>query len=701
MPRVFPVLVAVLLAVGLWLLPAARTSTLAAQAAHELMGAPVGAGPESGPDERPSLADLVLASAAVSPDERGDPVLRLYGVQLRLLDGGAVDPLEDPGLTRRSIVRGLREHAADAGLSLRVVGELEHGEVRAADGASFLVTLDGTTFRAEFTPPQGQRVVATLEGWRPSRRTSLLPPLVAICLAVLLRRPVPALCAGVFVAAYLARKDAGASLLVAVGGGVADLFKQFLWPELVDPYRLQIVAFVVLTMAMVGVTTASGGIRGLVELVSRLATSMRRTRVATWLLGLVVFFDDYANCILVGATMRPLTDRFRISREKLAYLVDSTAAPVAGLSIFSTWIAFEVSTFSAQLPAAGLSTTDGYSVFVQTLPYRFYCLLTLFLAGWVAWTGRDLGPMAAAERRAATTGQLVRPGGQPMIAAHGTAMEPAPGVVPRAVNALLPLLVFIGVTLLEIVRVGAGATGVRFTLAGLGELLRAGDSTRALVVGASAGLVVASVLALAAGLRGAIPRAAWGSLRSMGIAIVILYLAWMIGKACIVLGTAEYLTALLLEALFPELLPMILFLVAGVTAFATGTSWGTMSILLPLVVGLAYGLGASTALGPHLLMVMSIGAVLEGAIFGDHCSPISDTTVLSSTSSAADHIDHVRTQAPYALLTMGVALCFGYLPCALYGANPWLMTAASALFLAFVLRVFGQRVEAAAPAPSP
>jgi Na+/H+ antiporter NhaC len=696
MTRIVSFVVVALLALGLWRMPDAEIGTLGALDSYLLLGQRVGPEPREAADTRPTLAQVVLESSAVKLGEDGQPVLDLRGVRIVRTDG-KVD-LADHLQARNAVQRGLREYAGSVNQSLKVNGD----KLPAPVGANFLVTIDGRALRMEFLPPQGEASRVAIENWQPAHRTSLLPPLFAIVLAILIRRPAPALFAGVFVAAYMLRKAAGAGLAGALFGGGLDVFTDFLWPELASGYRQQIVGFVIFTMARVGVMTKSGGIRGLVQLVSRTAKDVRSTRVTAWLMGLVVFFDDYANCILVGTTMRPLTDRFRIAREKLAYLVDSTAAPVAGLSVFSTWIAFEVSTFSAQLPAAGLLTTDGYAVFMETLPYRFYCILTLFLAGWVAFSGRDFGPMQAAERRARTTGQLVRPGGQPMVSAAATSMEPAAGVEPRAVRALLPLAVFIVVTLFEILRVGwagmqAGDPDVLmssiFTLEGLGDLLQGSQSTRALLIGSGLGFTTSIGLALSAGLRSEIPRAAWNTLRSMGVAVVILYLAWMIGGASTELGTANYLTGMLSGHLIPELLPVILFLLAAMTAFATGTSWSTMSILLPLVVGLAYSLGEGTPLGPHTLMIMSIGAVLEGAIFGDHCSPISDTTVLSSTASASDHIDHVRTQAPYALLTMTVALGLGYIPCAFFELSPWLMLPINALVLVAVLRLVGKRDE--------
>jgi len=345
----------------------------------------------------------------------------------------------------------------------------------------------------------------------------------------------------------------------------------------------------------------------------------------------------------------------------------------------------------------GLTINDGYRVFLETLPMRFYCIFTLALVGLVVFTGRDFGPMLAAERRA-RGGELLREGAQPMVGQHATMLEPAAGVRPSAARALLPILTFIGVTLAWIAwKGGAFALGAAvFTLEGLADVLYNGDSFMALMVGSGCGLLAAGLMAAAAGIAREVPGAAWTTLRSMGIAIAILYLAWMIGAVCDSLGTAPFLTVLVGEHLNALLLPAILFVLAGVVAFSTGSSWSTMTILLPIVVALAYNLGEATdSIGGYLLMLISIGAVLEGSIFGDHCSPISDTTVMSSIASASDHIDHVRTQAPYAVLTMVTAMLFGYFPVTFLGLSPWLCMVAGVVFLAGFLLYAGQKAEAA------
>ncbi|MCB9915424.1 MAG: Na+/H+ antiporter NhaC family protein [Planctomycetes bacterium] len=685
--------------VGLFFLPQARPTALAALHGQTLLDEEV---PDPAPDAAEGatvpLWELVLRSPNYSEPADGEARLVLGYARLFATDLDALSP--DHVKFEDAVLRGLRSRVAEQrGRQLEVV-RTQHADV---EGLSFtLILRDEGGLELLYRPVPSEALTFGPFDWRPASALALLPPLVAIALAVLLRRPVVSLFAGVLAGALLLRWGADQGLLTKLFGGLKDVGTVFFWNEFQDGDRLQVIGFVVAMLAMVGVITKNGGIRGLMNLVARFARGPRSTQVAAYLMGLAVFFDDYANTILVGSTMRPLTDRFRIAREKLAYIVDSTAAPVAGLSIFSTWIAFEVSTFSAQLPLAGMSASDGYAVFIETLPYRFYCIFTLFLVLFVTGTGRDFGPMLTAERRARTTGKVVREGGKPMVSDAATAMEPAEGVRVLARNALVPLAVFIGVTLYTILSTGGAfapdAPSLR-SLTGLNTVLGNASSYQALWYGSSAGLVVAVVLSLAAGLTHEIVDAAWKTLRSMGIALAILYLAWMIGAVCGALGTASYLTVMLDNVLYPLALPVILFLLASAISFSTGSSWGTMSILLPLVVGLAFTLGERTDIGGHMLMVLSIGAVLEGSIFGDHCSPISDTTVLSSVASASDHIDHVRTQGPYALLTMCVAIAVGYLPAAAFGLHPFVSLAAGAAVLLGTLFVLGERAEDGAPTP--
>jgi len=698
MTRVLGTLVALAALVGVFFLPTARTADLAALEGTGWTDRKL---PEPDGGAARPLWELVLASPHYSEEVPGRGTLTLSYARLEMADLDALDPAHSA--FEDAVVRGLRQKVQkERGRELQVVPSPDPKH----EGVHFLQAVGDGKLALLYSPTPGESVTAEVD-WRPATNLSLLPPLVAILLAVLLRRPVVSLFLGVFAGAFLLRNALGAGFVVSGGGGLVDVFRVYFFDELLDKNdngRVQVVGFVVAMLAMVGVITKNGGIRGLMNIVARWARSARSTQVATWFMGLAVFFDDYANTILVGSTMRPLTDRYRIAREKLAYIVDSTAAPVAGLSIFSTWIAFEVSTFSAQLPAAGMSPDEGYQVFISTLPYRFYCILTLAFVGLVTLSGRDFGPMLGAEQRARRSGEVVRRGGRPMVSDVVTAMAPAEGITIRAWRALLPLAVFIGVTCFWILHTG-GAFGADapslLTVDGLSQVLGDGDSYAALWWGSSLGFSVAVVASLLAGLRMEILDAAWKTLSSMAIALGILYLAWMIGAVCRDLGTAQYLTVMLGDFEFPLFLPVILFLLSGAIAFATGSSWSTMSILLPLVVGLAFGLGERVEIGGAALLVLSIGAVLEGSIFGDHCSPISDTTVLSSVASACDHIDHVRTQIPYSVFTMVTAIAVGYLPAAGFGLHPAWSLLAGVAVLALGLRLLGRRADAARAQDAP
>jgi len=501
---------------------------------------------------------------------------------------------------------------------------------------------------------------------RAARRTvdirSLLPPLVAIVTALLFQRTIFALFLGVWLGATL------------VGGGfnpaagLWTFFRTYLIQQaLLDSFRVEIISFVVGLVALVGVINRAGGVQGMIAVMTRFVRSRRSAQLVTFSMGLVIFFDDYANTILVGSTMRPLTDRFRISREKLSYLVDSTAAPIAGLSMLSTWIAYEVSQFAPQLIEVGV-TENPYMVFARTLPYRFYSIFTLVFILSGLLLRREYGPMRRAEERAVSTGEVTRPGARPMISDAMTRVAAKEGIPFRWWNAVAPLLTVVVVTLSALWVTGNAAlehphpmSGL-FSLAAIREVLAATSSTRAICVGAWSGFFLAVFLALGQRLLTPVEvaRAAFSSTRALFFAIVILLLAWCIGGVCHDMGTAHYLVALFQRSLSPALYPMILFILSCLVSFSTGSSWSTMAIILPNSVVLAWLLGGSSPIGALGLTVLSIGAVLEGSIFGDHCSPISDTTILSSVSSAADHIDHVRTQIPYAVTTALTALLCGY-----------------------------------------
>jgi Na+/H+ antiporter NhaC len=483
-----------------------------------------------------------------------------------------------------------------------------------------------------------------------------LPPLVGIALAIATRRLIVALAVGVFAAAVLAGWPSPLQI------GESFLVK-YLWDSLFDWFHLAVLLFTAALLGLVSVATKSGGTHGIVAGIMQLAKTRKGARLAGYVMGLSVFFDDYANTAIVGPTVRPLFDKLKISREKLAYIMDSTAAPVAGIAIISTWVGAEAGYLQDAASALGVQTS-GYALFLSALSFRFYCVFALIWVFIGAYSGRDFGPMLKAERRAFQKGEVFRPGAKLMSqqSENNEGAEP----VPRAANALIPLLTVlcgIAATTYVLGKPQDISTFGFLTLEGwqrafiaAGDM--AGGNALSYVFAAWAVLGSCIAVAMAVGTKALTPMQAthawWGGVRSMTTALLILLLAWALSAGCKEIGTAQYAAAALSGKVDSGFVPLTVFLVAGVVAFSTGTSWGTMAILIPTAAQLGFAAGGES------LMIISMAAVLDGAIFGDHCSPISDTTVLSSTCSGCDHLDHVRTQAPYALLGAGVAALCGY-----------------------------------------
>ena len=561
--------------------------------------------------------------------------------------------------------------------------------LRAAEGdlpLSVEMTSDGGSASASVDPPQ-------FPGW-----ISLLPPIIAIALALIFRHVVVSLFFGIWLGGFFI---AGLDPLAGLGRTVDT----FIVPSLADTDNASILMFSALLSAMVGVISRSGGTRGIVEALRPLATTPRRAQLATFFAGVGIFFDDYANTLIVGNTFRPVTDKLKVSREKLAYLVDSTAAPVVTIAFVSTWVGFEISLIRDGLRIAAEQTADPalagalasaspFTVFLSSIPYLFYPILALFMVAAVIVSQRDFGPMHGAEMRARTGGGVFRPGSQLMVNSEETGLDAPEGVPLRWYNAAIPVLTVVLTVLFGLYFDGASAVGRG---ASLWDTFGAADPFKAILWGSLAGCLVAiglavtqRILTLSQALDG------WlAGIRAMTMGFVILTLAWSLGEVTSQLATAPYLTQILEGNLAPELVPVITFVTAAIVSFCTGTSWATMTILLPLVVPLIVALGGATGFeaGGGELLVSSISSVLAGSIFGDHCSPISDTTVLSSMASACDHMDHVRTQLPYALVVAVAAMLFGHVGTS-YGLSPWIAHLLGIGTVIVVLRFVGRPVPA-------
>jgi len=514
---------------------------------------------------------------------------------------------------------------------------------------------------------------------------SILPPLTAILVALLIRSVLPALVLGLWLGAWALNGLTVSGFFV----GFLDGFDIYLTNAVADRDHVSIMLFTFMIAGMVGIISRNGGMRGVVELIIRGANTPKRGQVSVWTLGLLIFFDDYSNTLVVGNTSRSVTDRLKISREKLAYIVDSTAAPVATVALVTTWIGYQVGLIGdamTRIPDLDLSP---YGVFLNSILYSFYPFLAIFFVILVITTGRDFGPMLKAERRARETGQVVPDSSSTLGADDEAALAMKEGLPPRAMNAIVPVVAMTLAIMGGLYVTGEGET--------VSDVVGSANSYQALMWASIISVLVAVVMTLSQRLLSLDEVVdAWVSgARFTFLAMIILVLSWAMAEISSELHTADFLIASLGDRLPMGVLPTMVFVLAAFTAFSTGSSWGAMGILLPLVLPLSWAvLGARDSADPEHLYILyaSVSCVLAGAVWGDHCSPISDTTVMSSLSAGCDHIEHVRTQMPYALLVGVASIVLGTLPVS-FGMPWWLGFLLGAGLLVLTLRWLGQIVD--------
>jgi Na+/H+ antiporter NhaC len=561
--------------------------------------------------------------------------------------------------------------------------ELKAGETK---DLAFKTEPDAGNWVVQLTDSSGDQVEATgraLPGW-----VSLIPPLVAIGLALATKQVLVALILGIFSGAWLWKGHAFAAFCTTLD--------TFLVESITNKDHAFILLFTMALGGMVSLVSASGGMQGMVDKMSRAAKTPASTQIVTWLMGVAIFFDDYANTLLVGQTMKPVTDKQKISREKLAYLVDSTAAPIASIALISTWIGYEMSLIEDGFKALSIDR-NVYQVFLQSIVHRYYAIFTLAFVFAIAYFHRDFGPMLKAERRALTESPSDDPDPK------SKALEEEANQVTwgrSAWDAIIPVGVVLFGTIAGLVYTGrealADSVSADFSIRYLGDLISAGNSFEALLWAAASGGIISAVMTKVR-YRISVEQITEvyvkGVTHMMG-ACIVLVLAWAIGDVCGKLYTGPYLVELTTGRLSAELLPTVTFLLSAAVAFSTGTSWGTMAIVMPLAIRLSVelpkqqGLDASMV---EIILISTIAGVLAGSTFGDHCSPISDTTIMSSLASGCDHIAHVSTQIPYALVTAFLAIVFGSIPAA-YGVNPWLLNIVGIALCFIVVRFVGKPV---------
>ncbi len=485
-------------------------------------------------------------------------------------------------------------------------------------------------------------------GW-----VSILPPVIAITLAFITKEVYSSLFIGLFSGILIYSFAAGGGLVYA-----ASTAFDMMYSKIAD--NAYMIIFLALLWAVVSLVSKSGGSEAYGRWAGKKLKSRRSAALATSLLGILIFIDDGFNCLTVGTVMRPITDRLRISREKLAYIIDATAAPVCIIAPVSSW---------AVAVASEVSETDGFSIFLSTIPYNLYALLTIIMVFFICFTGRDFGAMKKAEE------QMMKRG------ISGAAEESGTGKKGRVIDLVLPVFVLIVCAILGMAYVGGFFKGVSFSEA-IGY-----NPTAGLTLGAFAGLIAAFVLYIPRRLM--TPKefvdGIVGGIGNIVPPMLILILSWSLGGVCRqLIGTGIFISGFVSSTNLPlGLLPFLIFIVAALMSFSMGTSWGTFGMLIPIVTMICSTDGAGAFLVPTL------GATLAGSVYGDHCSPISDTTILASTGADCKHIRHVETQLPYATL-VAVICAVGFLISG-FTLVPWAALAVCAALLIITLMILNRR----------
>lgn len=474
-------------------------------------------------------------------------------------------------------------------------------------------------------------VLAAAEGEAPQPAMyatfwALVPPIVAIVLALITKEVYSSLFIGILVGALF---YSGFSF----EGTVTHIFQGGIISVLSDSYNVGILIFLVVLGAIVSLMNKAGGSAAFGRWAATKIKSRAGAQLATICLGVLIFIDDYFNCLTVGSVMRPVTDKFQVSRAKLSYLIDATAAPVCIIAPISSWAAAVTGFVEGE---------DGFSIFIRAIPYNFYALLTIVMMVGMVLMKTEFGPMAKHENNA-LKGDIFTTPGRP----YANAESEEGNVNGKVMDLLIPII-----SLIICCVIGMIYTGGFFDGAGFVEAFSNSDASVGLTLGSFFGIVITIVLYLVRRVlsfkdcMACIPE----GFKAMVPAILILTFAWSLKAMTDSLGAAVYVAGIMNGAAqgLMNLLPAIIFLVGCFLAFATGTSWGTFGILIPIVVNV-FGEANPT------LMIISISACMAGAVCGDHCSPISDTTIMASAGAQCDHVNHVSTQLPYAITAAAVS----------------------------------------------
>ena len=532
-----------------------------------------------------------------------------------------------------------------------------------------------------------QKEIATeeinvLRGW-----ISLLPPLVSILVALFFRSVIPALFLGVWIGSF---SILGLEIGV-LGQSFLEVVSKYVKQALADPDHAAVIIFSLMIGGLVGIISKNGGMQGIVNFLTPYTNSAKKGQLVTATLGLAIFFDDYANTLVVGNTMRKVTDKLKISRAKLAFLVDATAAPVACIALITTWVGYQIGMIDVSVGQIDAIDQSAYSIYLNSILYSFYPIFMLAFVFTIAGSGRDFSVMYQYEIAARQGNDKLVQGASMGYTneAESKQLEPKDPSRAKAINAFFPILIFIISVIGGLYATGEGDS--------IQDIIGSADAYQALLWGSLIGVMTAFVLTLFQGLLSLeeTVQSWYEGVKFMIFAIIVLIMAWSLGQTTEILQTAQYLVSILGEFLPVPLVPTIIFILAATTAFATGTSWGTMGIFYPIVIPLAWQvlfLNGMADIEHMYIIYSSVACVLCGAVWGDHCSPISDTTIMSSMASGCNHIDHVATQFPYAIVVASIALLIGTIPTG-YGWPPMIMIPVGILLVWIVIFLFGKRVN--------
>lgn len=537
---------------------------------------------------------------------------------------------------------------------------------------------------------------------------SIFPPLLAIVFALLFKEVLTALFLGIFSGAAI--MGVYANGWTGIFTGLLDVVQIYIVDALNNKDHISVIVFSMLIGGVVAIISKNGGMQGVVNKITRWANNARNGQLVTYILGIAIFFDDYANTLVVGNTMRPITDRLKISREKLAYIVDSTAAPVAAIAFVTTWIGAELGYIQSGInditAQSGVENMSAYGVFLNSLAYSFYPILTLIFMFLIIWQSKDFGPMYKAEYHARNSGivaaqQITHDDNNNQVTDELEELNPINNIKHKAYNAVIPILTIISITLIGLYITGKNNTN-DLLLADknffqkLSVIIGNADSYKSLLWASLSGIMITIILTLGQRimtLQQTMETAVKG-FKTMLNAILILILAWSLAQITENMHTADFITQSLNNNLPPWLIPAFTFIIAAIVAFSTGTSWGTMAILYPLMLPASWSI--CTAAGynivdTQMIFYNTVSCVLSGAVLGDHCSPISDTTILSSLASSCNHINHVKTQMPYSLAVGAVSIFAGTIPAAM-GVNSLIIFPVCVLILFLIVKYAGKKI---------